>query len=240
MYILCTQQYYVFNKSNHPPNIIKNIPESINRRLSNISSNETIFKKAIPPYQDALKKSGYNYKLEYKPTPTDNSPTDILWFQNTYKLYYLSPYLSPYLFICLSVYLHISISIYLHIYLSVCLSACLPACLHVRPSIHPSISLSICLSIYLKLLSFSFIQIKLRRLSKSDKLDFQVEAVDRGGLSCKNTVEITLEDVNIPHRIVNLPRVLELRANSPSTRAGETVRTDWHAIITSTKDFFFV
>ena len=48
---------YVHNKSNHPPNIIKNIPESINRRLSNISSNEKIFKKAIPPYQDALKKS---------------------------------------------------------------------------------------------------------------------------------------------------------------------------------------
>ena len=64
---------YVHNKSNHPPNIIKNIPESINRKLSNISSNEKIFQKAIPPYQDALKKSGYNYKLEYKPTPTDNN-----------------------------------------------------------------------------------------------------------------------------------------------------------------------
>ena len=64
---------YVHNKSNHPPNIIKNIPESINRRLSNISSNEKIFQKAIPPYQDALKKSGYNYKLEYKPTPKDNN-----------------------------------------------------------------------------------------------------------------------------------------------------------------------
>ena len=47
---------YVHKQSNHPSNIIKNIPESINRRLSNISSNEKIFKKAIPPYQDALKK----------------------------------------------------------------------------------------------------------------------------------------------------------------------------------------
>ena len=55
---------YVHNKSNHPPNIIKNIPESINRRLSNISSNEKIFQKAVLPYQDALKKSGYNYKQE--------------------------------------------------------------------------------------------------------------------------------------------------------------------------------
>ena len=86
---------YVHNKSNHPPNIIKNIPESINRRLSNISSNEKIFKKAIPPYQDALKKSGYNYKLEYKPTPTDNNnqnnkqknkrKRNITWFNPPYS-----------------------------------------------------------------------------------------------------------------------------------------------------------
>ena len=47
---------YVHNKNNHPPNIIKNIPESINRRLSNISSNEKIFQKAIPHYPDAFKK----------------------------------------------------------------------------------------------------------------------------------------------------------------------------------------
>ena len=64
---------YVHKQSNHPPNIIKNIPESINRRLSNISSNEKILKKAIPPYQDALKKSGYDYKLEYKPTINQNN-----------------------------------------------------------------------------------------------------------------------------------------------------------------------
>ena len=63
---------YVHKQSNHSPNIIKNIPESINRRLSNKSSNKIIFKKAIPPYQDALMKSGYNYKLECKPTPSNN------------------------------------------------------------------------------------------------------------------------------------------------------------------------
>ena len=86
---------YVHNKSNHPPNIIKNIPESINRRLSNISSNEKMFQKAIPTYQDALKKSGYNYKLEYKPTPTDNNnqnnkqknkrKRNITWFNPPYS-----------------------------------------------------------------------------------------------------------------------------------------------------------
>ena len=82
---------YVHKQSNHPPNIIKNIPESINRRLSNISSNEKIFKKAIPPYQDALKKSGYDYKLEYKPTinqnnkPKNNRKRNITWFNPPYS-----------------------------------------------------------------------------------------------------------------------------------------------------------
>ena len=52
---------YVHKQSNHPPNTIKNIPKSINRRLSVISSNENIFIKAIPPYQDALKNGGYDY-----------------------------------------------------------------------------------------------------------------------------------------------------------------------------------
>ena len=35
--------------------------------------------KAIPPYQDALKKSGYNYKLEYKPTPKDKAKGCFVW-----------------------------------------------------------------------------------------------------------------------------------------------------------------
>ncbi|XP_044180078.1 uncharacterized protein LOC122961531 [Acropora millepora] len=58
---------YVHSKSNHPPNIIRNIPESVNRRLSDISSDEAVFNKAATPYQDALYKSGYKYKLEFKP-----------------------------------------------------------------------------------------------------------------------------------------------------------------------------
>ena len=60
---------YVHKKSNHPPNITRNIPESINRRLSTISSNETIFNDAAPTYQEALNNSGYDYKLKFKPPP---------------------------------------------------------------------------------------------------------------------------------------------------------------------------
>ena len=63
--------YYVHCKSNHPPSIIKNIPLSINKRLSAISANEKIFNDAAPIYQDALEKSGYDYQLRYQPPKTN-------------------------------------------------------------------------------------------------------------------------------------------------------------------------
>ena len=34
---------YINSKSNHPGHIIKNLPKAINRRLSEISSNENLF-----------------------------------------------------------------------------------------------------------------------------------------------------------------------------------------------------
>jgi len=39
---------YVHKESNPPPSILKNITESINRRLCDISTNKTIFNNAIP------------------------------------------------------------------------------------------------------------------------------------------------------------------------------------------------
>ena len=54
---------YVDVKSNHPPAIPKNIPLGVNRRLSRISANETVFNQAAPAYQAALDKSGYSHKL---------------------------------------------------------------------------------------------------------------------------------------------------------------------------------
>lgn len=49
-----TTLLYVHSKSNHPSCTIKNIPEAINKRLSEISSDEEAFKEAAPPYQEAL------------------------------------------------------------------------------------------------------------------------------------------------------------------------------------------
>ena len=62
---------YVHKDSNHPRSILENIPKSINRRLSSISSNQEVFKAACPPYQAALEKSGYNFQLNYDPPKTE-------------------------------------------------------------------------------------------------------------------------------------------------------------------------
>ena len=65
---------YVNKKSNHPFRIIKNIPKSINKRLSEISIDKDCFSKAAPLYQKALDGSGCNHKLAFS-VPTAQSPT---------------------------------------------------------------------------------------------------------------------------------------------------------------------
>ena len=64
------QPLYVDVQSNHPKSIIKNIPLSVNKRLSMISSNKEVFDAAAPPYQEALQKSGHNFELNYTPVVT--------------------------------------------------------------------------------------------------------------------------------------------------------------------------
>ena len=56
---------YINVKCKHPPPILKNIPLAINKRLSEISSNEDIFNNAAPVYQKALKDSGHNFTLKF-------------------------------------------------------------------------------------------------------------------------------------------------------------------------------
>ena len=64
---------YIHKESNHPPNIIKQIPNMIEKRLSDHSSNEYLFYEATPPYEKALKKSGFNVKLKYSPSQNKSS-----------------------------------------------------------------------------------------------------------------------------------------------------------------------
>ena len=80
---------YINTDSNHPPNIIKYIPSMISDRISKISSNEQIFRKAAPQYNNALKSSGYNEKITYKKQPTNNRksrPRKIIWFNPPWSM----------------------------------------------------------------------------------------------------------------------------------------------------------
>ena len=80
---------YVHKDSNHPPNIIKNIPKNINKRICSISSSEATFNSAKEQYQAALQKSGYTHKLKYEPENREdqernnkkrNRKRNITWF----------------------------------------------------------------------------------------------------------------------------------------------------------------
>ena len=76
---------YIHVESNHPPNIIKQIPKTIEKRLSQLSSNEEIFNESAPFYEDKLHQSGYQQKLKYNPVNTKthskrNHKRNIIWF----------------------------------------------------------------------------------------------------------------------------------------------------------------
>ena len=66
--------FYINAKSNHPPNIKKQLPKMISSRLSKNSYSLQELNKTIPEYQLALEKSRYREKLTYvkeEPKQTD-------------------------------------------------------------------------------------------------------------------------------------------------------------------------
>ena len=58
---------YVHRLSNHPPALLKNIPRNINKRLIDILSHKQVLNEVIPPYQQAVDESGYDFKLKVAP-----------------------------------------------------------------------------------------------------------------------------------------------------------------------------
>ena len=79
---------YVHAKSNHPPNILKQLPISIEKRLTTLSINETIFNESSRHYQEALNECGYNHQLKYATITNENNENKetknrkrkIIWF----------------------------------------------------------------------------------------------------------------------------------------------------------------
>ena len=58
---------YIHKDSNRWPNILKQIPTSTEKRISTLSSNETIFNELKNIYQKALEKFGYRQTLKFHP-----------------------------------------------------------------------------------------------------------------------------------------------------------------------------
>ena len=68
---------YVHKNSNHPPSVIRQIPLSIESRLSILSFNVKIFQESIPPYQKALQILAIEH-THLKGPENDNNSTNII------------------------------------------------------------------------------------------------------------------------------------------------------------------
>ena len=85
---------HINKKFNHPLSILQQIPKSISKSISEISSNEYIFNHEISYYENALKKSGYNVSLKYTLTQNQDENNqqrkqrkwEIIWFKPKYSL----------------------------------------------------------------------------------------------------------------------------------------------------------
>ena len=59
------QPLYINEISDHPPTILRDLLNMINKRLSDLSCNEEEYEKAKPLYETALNESDYKTTLTY-------------------------------------------------------------------------------------------------------------------------------------------------------------------------------
>ena len=87
------QTMYINVNSNHPPAITKQIPRTVGKRISLLSSTDEIFAKAAPTYNKALEDSNYTEKIEFH-QPSMNTGTNAkrknrsrntIWFNPPYS-----------------------------------------------------------------------------------------------------------------------------------------------------------
>ena len=81
---------YINKSSNHPPQIINQLPKLISDRLSRKSSNKEVFNTSKGEYEKALKRSGYgNISLSFDQSSTSHVKRqhhrNIKWFNPPYS-----------------------------------------------------------------------------------------------------------------------------------------------------------
>ena len=57
---------YINVNSNHPPHIIKNLPENISRRINKVSSDKTVLKNSRKLFKNTLSNSGFYYIITFQ------------------------------------------------------------------------------------------------------------------------------------------------------------------------------
>ena len=85
---------YINILSNHPPNIIKNLPENISKRINTLSADETTFNKSKDLYNNALAESGFKYEIKFQKQENTSTITNntkkrkrkITWFNPPFSL----------------------------------------------------------------------------------------------------------------------------------------------------------
>ena len=85
------ESYRPYHKTTDGISFIKQLPISIESRLSKLLSSKEIFKQSAKMYQEALIKCGYKHKLIYKPNSPENRSAKnnrkrkMIWFNQPYS-----------------------------------------------------------------------------------------------------------------------------------------------------------
>ena len=85
---------YIKILSNHPPNIIKNLPDNMPKTINTLSADETTFNESKDLYNNALAVSGFKHKITFQKqqntsTVTNNTKNrrrNIIWFNPPFSL----------------------------------------------------------------------------------------------------------------------------------------------------------
>ena len=74
---------YIPAGSNHPPSLVKQLPKLVNKKISDLSCDESAFNNAKVTYELALKHSGYKTEMKFdqQPSRRRNRNRKIIWFR---------------------------------------------------------------------------------------------------------------------------------------------------------------
>ena len=86
---------YITKNFNHPPQVLKELPKTIKKGISTISSSKQIFNDLKTIYEDTLKKSGFQNKLSYQQNSIQNNneyqekknrKRNLIWYNPPYSI----------------------------------------------------------------------------------------------------------------------------------------------------------